>query len=176
MKNLFPMKNSAKRVHARIGERLKELGFNQENRFRFVLHENEETDIFFYPGISVKKTYVEVNPVVGVDNVPLSLRWRAAISETLDPRVCHVFLGELDGVNQIWEGTASIYLFGNEDSDAVINLVINDLRSIGLPLMRRLNSSDKVKQFLAMQSTPNDLTSPFHVGDIEQKLNLLSTN
>ncbi len=61
-------------------------GYSQVKRDKFLKRIGQETDVFVYPGVGSKSTILELQPVVGFENVTLRSRLQAVGKKDADNR------------------------------------------------------------------------------------------
>lgn len=110
---------------------------------RFVKHLNEETDIFFYPGISIIGGEVDLNSLAGVENA--TLRRLAQTSNNLivarsNGRVCHKYLAAYG------YGLTAPLRFGlDQPMEEVAEALTDVIERLVLPEMSKYDDVSKVR-------------------------------
>jgi len=77
-------------------------GFLKNGRDKFFKKINAETEFFVYPSIGSTRTHVRLNPIAGIENLTLKTRLQCSEHADIDPRACHLLLGSLEGVRDLW--------------------------------------------------------------------------
>src|SRR5438876_126529 len=114
--------------------------FLKSGRDKFFKKINAETEFFIYPGIGSTRAHVRLNPIVGIENLTLKTRLQRSEHADIDPRACHLLLGSLKEVHDLWEGTSAIYIKKDGPSLDAIRLLLRALNDYALPLLKKYDN------------------------------------
>jgi hypothetical protein len=124
-------------------------GFNKINKRKFKRPINSETELFVYPGVRSGRSYVQLEPIVGIENASLTSRLKA-LDPKQDTRVCHTFLGFIEGVRPLWNGSLSLYAAKGDSTAHMVQLFIQALERFAFPKFKTYNSKEKVAELLRL--------------------------
>ena len=104
------MNNEKQGIRKDVERALTNAGFVKTGREKFSKKVNAQTEFFIYPGIGSTRTHVRLTPIAGIENLALRDRLQNSEHGDVDPRACHLLLGSLEGVRDLWGGTSTIYI------------------------------------------------------------------
>jgi hypothetical protein len=147
-------------------------GYSQVKRDKFLKRIGQETDVFVYPGVGSKSTILELQPVVGFENVTLRSRLQAVGKKDGDLRVGHILIGEVPEVRKLWDGNFTLWTPKGQTTAPMIELFMTAMEAIICPRFAVYDSLEKVIDLLeryVASFESRDLT----VADAHEKLALL---
>ena len=89
------------------------------------------------------RTHVRLTPIAGIENLALRDRLQNSEHGDVDPRACHLLLGSLKGVRDLW-GTSAIYIEKGRSSSDAIRLLLNALDDYALPLLKKYDNKENL--------------------------------
>lgn len=149
-------------------------GFSKINKYKFKKAINSQTWMFVYPGVRSGRSFVEIDPVVGIENLTLTTRLKA-LDEKQDTRVCHIFMGAIDGVIPFWGEKFSLYIPKGESTEQIVQLFVKALEQFALPKLRVYDSNEKVVELLRLYIESHTNVDVV-IMDAEEKLALLTSH
>ena len=149
-------------------------GFSKIDKYKFKKVINSETWMFVYPGIRSGRSYLQIHPVVGIENLTLTTRLKA-LDKTQDARVCHILMGSIDGVISFWGGTFSLYAAKGDTTARMVQLFIDALERFALPKLAVYDSKEKVAELFKLYIASHTNVDVV-ISDAQEKLMLLTSH
>jgi hypothetical protein len=148
------------------------MGYARVERGKFAKRIGQETDVFVYPQVGSKSSILELQPIVGIENVTLRSRLQILGKEDADLRVGYALLGTVPGVSELWGGRFILWQPKGQSTAPMVELFIAAMEKIVCPRFSAYDSVEKVITLIERyieSSTFGDLI----VADAREKLSIL---